>query len=244
MAKGLIGKLKDWLIESEDEDEKEAEIKAAIKETLEKQEIVKTQAKPQVKAEVKPVESVKSEPKKTEPKKEEAVKAEPAKPQPKVEAKVEKKVEATEEKTSKTFLKVSNPDAEARRAEHKAAREAYRPAQVISPIFGSSQAEAYNIGSSQLEYDDEKSTTSVIGTVFSPMYGKDIVKVTVEDEVDEKVANMTTKDFLSKPTEQKEVEPPVITKITDKVISASTKSSKSEKVSDDTDNYENLSLFD
>lgn len=240
MLKNVFDKLKGWLVESED-DENETEIKTIIPETKIEPKVV-AEVKPEVhhvaKKEVK-VEPVKeTAPKQTAQPKQASQPKQPVEPKP-----VEKVEEKKAEPVAKTsFLKVTEPTKEEKKAEAKSAREAYRPAQVISPIFGNSKVDSYNIGSSQLEYDEEKSTTSVIGTVFSPMYGKDIAKVSIEDEVDEKVANMTTKDFLSKPKKEsvKQIVPPVVKQVIEK---PAVSKKQTEKTIDE-ENYENLSLFD
>ncbi|NMA15977.1 MAG: hypothetical protein GX935_01870 [Erysipelotrichia bacterium] len=75
-------------------------------------------------------------------------------------------------------------------------KSSYVPQRVISQIFGSDK-DSYAISINNLEYDSEKPKRSVIGTVFSPIFGRDRIIEDTIDEVDEKIANMTTSDFIS-----------------------------------------------
>lgn len=232
--KGFMEWLKGWLMENE---EAEEEIKTIIPETKSKPPVVEQAVQNKQTSTVET--AINTE--KSEEKRETVDKA---------EAQLENTTSKKEEKTS--FLQVEQPVKENKKpevkTETKTAKEAYRPAQVISPIYGTSQVDGYHVGSSQLETDDDKTVVnSVIGTIFSPMYGKEMVKVTVEDEVDQKIANMTTKDFIVKPEVQQPKPKPAIPTIS-KVINKKeeTNSSKTDTTFKPTEeeNYVNLTLFD
>ncbi len=134
-------------------------------------------------------------------------------------------------------------------------KPAYVPQRVISPIFGSDK-DSYAITINNLEYDSEKPKRSVIGTVFSPIFGRDRIIEDTVDEVDEKIANMTTSDFISDDiqTEKKEedlikeveeVEPPkpLYAKLTveEKPVVYLEKTAETK---DEVKPIENVSLFD
>ena len=84
-------------------------------------------------------------------------------------------------------------------------KSSYIPRRVISPIFGSDK-DSYAVTINNLEYDSEKPKRSVIGTVFSPIFGRDRIIEDAVDEVDEKIANMTTSDFISDDIQPEEKE--------------------------------------
>lgn len=121
----------------------------------------------------------------------------------------EVKAEIKETKKPSMFVdfnstKSNAAEAKVEKKEEKA-KSAYIPQKVISPIFGSDK-DSYAISINNLEYDSEKPKKSVIGTVFSPIFGRDRIIENTVDEVDEKIASMTTSDFISEiaPAEKKE----------------------------------------
>jgi hypothetical protein len=75
----------------------------------------------------------------------------------------------------------------------------YVPRNVISPIFGSGEnaTERYST-SPMVQYDDETTQQSVIGTIFSPIHGKYVPQAQPDDEVSAEVASLTTTDFIEK----------------------------------------------
>ncbi len=209
----------------------------------------------EVKAEVKPeVKPVAKQPTVAEPVKKEPVKVEkPATNEPLNEEKPvvskpvseEKKVEKVAEvkKEDSNFINIDAKIEEDRKEQIKKAREAYRPQNVISPIFGSKNND-YSLGNNQLEIDTETVSESVIGTVFSPINGRGIVrKETVKDVVDEKVANMTTSDFIIRNDETTETTTSTVKHIAAPKLNKTVKSEES-KAEDKSEKFENLSLFD
>ncbi|HQB32670.1 MAG TPA: hypothetical protein PLI19_04995, partial [Erysipelotrichaceae bacterium] len=88
----------------------------------------------------------------------------------------EVKAEIKETKKPSMFVdfnstKSNAAEAKVEKKEEKA-KSAYIPQKVISPIFGSDK-DSYAISINNLEYDSEKPKKSVIGTVFSPIFGRD-----------------------------------------------------------------------
>ncbi len=171
----------------------------------------------------------------------------------------EVKKEEKPTKKSSMFVDFNNvkSENEEKKAEEKTekAKSAYTPQRVISPIFGSDK-DSYAITINNLEYDSEKPKRSVIGTVFSPIFGRDRIIENTEDEVDEKIANMTTSDFLSDDVqpekveetstlaeEEKEVSKPVYTRLTveEKPV---TYVDKKVEIKVEEKPIENVSLFD
>lgn len=134
-------------------------------------------------------------------------------------------------------------------------KSTYVPQRVISPIFGSDKDD-YAVSINNLEYDSEKPKRSVMGTVFSPIFGRERIIEDVVDEVDENIAKMKTSDFLSDEVQSEEnidetiileekieAPKPLYTKM--KVAEQPiTYVSKSPETKNETKTIENVSLFD
>ncbi len=134
-------------------------------------------------------------------------------------------------------------------------KSTYVPQRVISPIFGSDKDD-YAVSINNLEYDSEKPKRSVMGTVFSPIFGRERIIEDVVDEVDENIAKMKTSDFLSDEVQseenvdetiilEEEIEAPkplyTKMKVNEQPI---TYVSKSPETKNETKTIENVSLFD
>jgi len=97
----------------------------------------------------------------------------------------------------------------------KKGEAAYTPHRVISPLFGypddpKAQAPSAKDRLSSLSGSgkDKPDDTSVLGTVFSPVYGTGRVEEPVaEDEVDPRIAAMTVQDFITPETARSTASP-------------------------------------
>ena len=79
--------------------------------------------------------------------------------------------------------------------------------EVISPIFGSQNFNAPRYSSSPtVQFEEEVKNDSIIGTIFSPINGKDGHKVIDNDEVSEDIAKMTTTDFIQNISKEEELD--------------------------------------
>lgn len=118
------------------------------------------------------------------------------------------KKEEVELKKHSMFVDLNNmksTELERKVENNEKTKSSYVPQRVISPIFGSDK-DSYAISINNLEYDSEKPKRSVIGTVFSPIFGRDRIIEDTVDEVDEKIANMKTSDFISDSIQTQKVE--------------------------------------
>ena len=137
------------------------------------------------------------------------------KKEPVREEKAEKKVEPELPK-----IPENKPKA---KVEQEKNSEPYITSAIISPLFGKKEKEAKPVKKKRREIvmpDSELGEKkSVLGTVFSPLYGdKNESDNVPRDEVDPSVANLSVKDFLndSKPAaEEKKTEKP---KVEEKVL--------------------------
>ncbi|MGI6608349.1 MAG: hypothetical protein ACOX1F_05140 [Erysipelotrichaceae bacterium] len=113
---------------------------------------------------------------------------------------VETTIEETATKKTSMFVDFNNLKSDISEIktenENKKIQSDYVPQKVISPIFGSDK-DSYTISINNLEYDSDKPRKSVIGTIFSPIFGSERIIEDVADEVDEKIASMKTSDFIS-----------------------------------------------
>ena len=143
----------------------------------------------------------------------------------------------------------------------------YRTSTVISPMFGVQEKKEEKPGRRQSKKpaepekipdlaDIQSSSKSVLGTVFSPLYGdKDASDNIPHDDIDPAVADLSVEDFIEekkveKPVEKvtETVEEPVREKLADRpdlIVSpfGVKENPNREKLNDD-QYYENISLFD
>ncbi len=119
-----------------------------------------------------------------------------------------KPADQTEDKRSQPVETETQPTASAVSEAKPDRSQAYRMATVISPIFGSQNADTLNFDSQPLAVDSEASTAkSYIGTVLSPITGNVIYEeVEQPDEVEDRIAAMQTNDFI----ETVEFEEPIL----------------------------------
>ncbi len=162
------------------------------------------------------------------------------------------------EKEGPTFLNVTSKVRENTKPTEKKEKNVYIPKNVISPIFGENKG-LYSTNSSSLniDYEDEVSRRSIIGTVFSPINGDGSnVQPATNDPVDEKIASMTIDDFIvsNKPEGTKKNDLPTLMTKKERAtfqyqpLEEAIKEEKKEKNTsnkkDDGLTIENLSLFD
>jgi hypothetical protein len=143
----------------------------------------------------------------------------------------------------------------------------YRTSTVISPMFGVQEKKEEKPGRRQSKKpaepekipdlaDIQSSSKSVLGTVFSPLYGdKDASDNIPHDDIDPAVADLSVEDFIEekkveKPVEKvtEIIEEPVREKLADRpdlIVSpfGVKENPNREKLNDD-QYYENISLFD
>ena len=161
------------------------------------------------------------------------------------------------EKPQQKFIEVSKPAQQQPVAEVKKEekpRPVWRPVDVISPIFGASTENTFVGFNTSGAIDEDEVYAS---TVVSPINGRETIRKVVDDIVDEKIASMTTSDFINKVEDVKpvvnnyvEVEEVVMPQMKEETVyyQQPVKVEKVEKQPvkdlDATQGYENLSLFD
>ncbi len=255
------------LYESPDDDDEE-------KVTEVKPEPVVKKVQPQPKK----VEEVRKEPVRKEPEVVEVIKEERKTPSfitlPKTEETEEPVVEEVITETEPVATQEEKPAEEPAKepvremTEEEKRRELdYRTSTVISPMFGVQEKKEEKPGRRQSKKpaepekipdlaDIQSSSKSVLGTVFSPLYGdKDASDNIPHDDIDPAVADLSVEDFIEekkveKPAEKvtEIVEEPVREKLADRpdlIVSpfGVKENPNREKLNDD-QYYENISLFD
>ena len=118
---------------------------------------------------------------------------------------------------------------------------------VISPIFGNQDFSSGRYSAGSVSFDEEVHNQSVIGTVFSPINGRQSEKEVAYDEVEDRIASMTTTDFIEKVREEKpelnnSVELPQLKNRVFEETPIATPGGNTDE-DENTDTYENLKLF-
>ncbi len=151
----------------------------------------------------------------------------------------------------------------------------YQTSTVISPMFGVQEKQEEKASRRRRKPEPEKvpdladiqtDNKSVLGTVFSPLYGdKDASDSIPHDDIAPEIANLSVNDFIAAPKEEKPISKPVASEVKtvekpaepvqetvsqvkaerpDLIVSPfGVKETKGEKLNDD-QYYENMSLFD